>query len=342
MITTQNVKQFINEQCKADVVGIAPANPYSSKDKDRVNATLQILSHANPSMNNPKLFDPSDFLDEPRSVIVFGSNSFFGVDPYSADSSSTEPRGSIGNFYLNQNILNRSLNHATLVSQYLESHGFKADSPFTGFAQKIKALEAGIGFRGKNTLVLNKKFGSWISLLTIITDAPLEPDEPVQGDCGSCTRCIDACPTGALSAPYVYEADKCIIYYLCHLKTDIPENIRGKIGVRTGNCTICSDVCPRNRKLTVNEEDRLPDDVIYPRLIPIMNMTEEEYEEAYGAQMFGFIIGGRNYLRRNIAVALGNAGNKAALPCLEIAAKDEDPLVRSHAEWAIEKVKGEK
>ena len=82
----------------------------------------------------------------------------------------------------------------------------------------------------------------------------------------------------------------------------------------------------------------MPDEVIYPELIPMMNMNEDEYEKNYGSQMFGFIIGGRRYLRRNIAIALGNSGNKKALPCLEIAARDEDPLVHSHAVWAIEKI----
>ena len=83
----------------------------------------------------------------------------------------------------------------------------------------------------------------------------------------------------------------------------------------------------------------MPDEEIYPELIPMMNMCEDEYEKRYGAVMFGFIMGGSRYLRRNVAVALGNSGSKKALPCLEIAARDEDPLVRSHAEWAIEKIK---
>jgi epoxyqueuosine reductase len=151
---------------------------------------------------------------------------------------------------------------------------------------------------------------------------------------------MDACPTGALSTPYNIQVDRCIIYYLCHLKTDIPEDIREKVGVRIGNCTLCSDVCPHNKSLQVNKADRLPDDIIYPELIPMMNIDKDEYEQRYGSQMFGMIIGGRKFLRRNIAVALGNAGNEKALPSLEIAARDEDPLVRSHAEWAIGKIRG--
>ena len=97
--------------------------------------------------------------------------------------------------------------------------------------------------------------------------------------------------------------------------------------------------CPRNGNLPINEADRLPDDVVCPELIPLMNMSEKVFEDRFSSQMFGFIIGGSRYLRRNVAVALGNSGSKKALPCLEIAARDEDPLVRSHAVWAIEKIK---
>jgi epoxyqueuosine reductase len=124
-----------------------------------------------------------------------------------------------------------------------------------------------------------------------------------------------------------------------HLKDEIPPGVRDKLGSKVGTCGICRNVCPHNRHLRINETDKMPDDDAYPELIPLMNISEDEYEERYGAQMFGFIMGGSRYLRRNVAVALGNARNAKALPCLEIAARDEDTLVRSHAEWAIEKIK---
>jgi epoxyqueuosine reductase len=338
MITSKDVKQFLRDKCEAVVAGIAPATPFSDEDKKRITTTLKIISEANPSMSSHDIFNPEDFVDGAKAVIVFGKNNYFGDDPYSGNDRSELPHGAIGNFYLNANILNKSAHTTSLLKEFLESKGFKAESTFAGFPQKIKALEAGIGMRGKNTLVINKGWGSWITLAIMITDAPLEPDEPVKEDCGTCSRCVDACPTGALSTPYNIEVERCIVYYLCHLKSEIPMDVREKLGVRVGNCTVCSDVCPYNKKLKINEEDKLSDDIIYPEIIPMVNMEEEEYQKRYGAQMFEFIMGGRRYVRRNCAVALGNAGSEKALPSLEIAARDEDQLVRSHAEWAIEKI----
>jgi len=340
MITSEQVKAFLRDTCGAQAAGIATASPFSAQVRERYTKVLEILGSANPAVQEPVLFDSEDFLAGAKSVIVFGDNSYFGTNPYSRDIQQGEPRGAIGNFYLNDKILSRSIQNISRLTGFLESKGFKSDTPHVGFSQKVKALEAGIGFQGNNTLVINKTCGSWISLITVVTDAPLEPDQPLKYDCGEeCYRCVKACPTGALSTPTSYQVDKCIIYYLCHLKKEIPVDVRDKIGVKTASCTVCSDVCPRNKNLQINEDDKLPDDMIYPKLIPIMNITEDEYEARYGSQMFGYIMGGSTYLRRNVAVALGNSGSNKAVPCLETAARDKDPLVRSHAEWALNKIK---
>lgn len=338
MLDSQKVKDFLFEECGAEIAGIAPARPFSEDDKKRVLASQAILKSANPSRSDSCIYNPEDFIENAKSVIAFGRNAYFGPEYKNNSSEPDGPRGTIGNFYLNERILNRAIEQASKLQQFLESEGFKGESPFQGFPQKIKGVEAGIGFYGKNTLVVNEQFGTWTSMSTVITDAPLEPDAPMKRDCGNCTKCADACPTGALSNPYDLQIDKCLLYYLCHLKGEIPVEVRGKIGIRIGTCTVCSDVCPYNKKAKLNTRDRLPDDEIYPRLLPLLNISQEEYDEKYGAKMFGLIMGDRRYLRRNIAVALGNANEKSALPLLEIAAKDEDEIVSSHAKWSIEKL----
>jgi epoxyqueuosine reductase len=340
MITSEQVKQFVRKECKVDVVGIAPATPYNEEDKKRARAVYETLRKANPAVDYEEIIDPEIFVPSAKSVIVFAENYYFGQNPYGESIRSEDPHGVIGNFYLNTNILNKLMQQGFSITKFLESNGFKAESAYLGFSQKIKAIEAGIARWGKNTILINDKLGSEFFISTIITDAPLEPDgTPLQEECGKCNLCVEACPTGALSTPYTYQIDKCIIYYLMHLKDEIPLEARDKLGLKVGTCGICRDVCPHNENLKINEEDKMPDEEIYPDLIPMMNMGEDEYEQRYGAVMFGFIMGGSRYLRRNVAVALGNSGSKKALPCLEIAAKDEDQLVRSHAEWAIEKIK---
>ncbi len=339
MITSEQVKQYLRNECNIEVVGIASAAPYSEEEKKNANAEYEFLKNANPSVDYGTLLDARDFIDDAKSVIVYAENFYFGSFPYDAENRVDTPRGDIGNFYLNTNILNKLATQDSKISAFLESNGFKFESTYLGFSQKIKAVESGVGRWGKNTVIINDKLGSGCYLSTIVTDAQLEPDKPSKGDCGNCNICVEACPTGALSKPYSYDLDKCIIYYLMHLKEDIPIDVRDKIGYKIATCGICVDVCPCNKNLKLNEEDKLPADTIYPELIPLMNMSEEEYDQRYGALMFGFIMGGSRYMRRNVAVALGNCGNKKALPCLEIAAKDEDRLVSSHAEWAIDKIK---
>ena len=342
MITKEKVKSFIRENCNPLLIGISEATPFGDDDRERFSKCMKSLKEGNPIHTNDQLFDCMDFVEDAKSVIVIASNSYFGEMPSNDKKGGKVPVGEIGNFYMNEKILNSGMENTGKIANFLKNNGFEAQTPFVGFNQKIKASEAGIGKFGKNTLIFNKNFGSWITLSTIITNAPLEPDSPAKGDCGDCNLCVEACPTGALSKHYNLDVSKCITFFLCHLKKEIPREYRDVIGVRVGNCTICSDVCPYNKGLKVNEKDKMPDDVIYPELIPLLNISEEEYEKKYGAKFFDFIMGGRRYLRRNVAIALGNSGSEEALPELFKALEDEDNLVRSHAAWALGKIGGEK
>lgn len=343
MLTKEQVKTFIQENCNPSLTGISSASSFSNADRERFRNSMRALKEGNPIHSNEELFNCTDFIEDAKAVIVVATNSYFGKMAPRVNEKKN-PVGEIGDFYLNDNIINSGMEKTGKIVNFLKSNGYEAEVPFVGFSQKAKAAEAGIGKIGKNTLVINEKYGSWLTLSTIITNAPLEPDTPAKDDCGECNICVQACPTGALSKPYNLNVSKCITYFLCHLKREIPKEYRETIGVRIGNCTICSDVCPHNKggNLKVNEKDKMPDEVIYPELIPSLNISEEEYQQKYGIKFFDFIMGGRRYFRRNVAVALGNSKCEEAIPELLKALENEDELVRSHTAWALGKISGEK
>jgi epoxyqueuosine reductase len=198
------------------------------------------------------------------------------------------------------------------------------------------AQRAGLGWYGKNTNILSRSHGSWILLGELMLDFDLPPDEPVRTTCGACTRCMPACPTGALVEPGVLHNDKCISYLTIEHRGQIPREMRPLIGTWVFGCDICQEVCPVNRKaIAGNHEPLRPARGIgsSPDLIELLEMTEEEFRNRFRrspvkrAKWSG--------LRRNAAVALGNAGDPTAVPALVLALGCETPLVRGHAAWAL-------
>ena len=205
--------------------------------------------------------------------------------------------------------------------------------------ERDHAQRAGLGWIGKNTLLINPELGSYFFLGEILTDAELRPDPPFTADrCGTCRRCIDACPTGAIKGPRELDARLCISYLTIELRGPIPRELRPLIGNRIFGCDICQEVCPWNRHIPETVEDRFRprDDVVGPELIDLMRLTEEEFRDRYAdtplarARRRGFL--------RNVAIALGNWGSERAVPALLTALSDAEPLVRGHAAWALGRV----
>jgi epoxyqueuosine reductase len=198
------------------------------------------------------------------------------------------------------------------------------------------AQRAGIGWIGKNTCLIHPKRGSYFLLSEILLDLELEPDPPFVTDhCGTCTRCIDACPTDCILPDRTIDATRCISYLTIELKEDIPGDLRDKTGSWVFGCDICQMVCPWNR---FSEEG----DPAFGHNSPAHSLAEEL---SISVQEFNQRFKGtpvkrakRRGYRRNVAVALGNAGDMHALPVLQNALHDEDSLVQEHAQWAIEKI----
>ncbi|HET9315837.1 MAG TPA: tRNA epoxyqueuosine(34) reductase QueG [Vicinamibacteria bacterium] len=201
--------------------------------------------------------------------------------------------------------------------------------------ERVYAAAAGLGAWGKNTCLLHPDHGSWFFLGEAVTDLPLVPDTPRPDMCGTCTACLDACPTGALPAPYELDATRCISYLTIEVKGAIPEDRREGLGRHVFGCDICQDVCPWNRKRRhrggVSFEAR--EGLVAPDLARLAGLSDEAFRETFRHSPVKRAK--RRGLLRNVAVALGNSGDPARRPILDRLAADEDPLVREHARWAL-------
>jgi epoxyqueuosine reductase len=206
--------------------------------------------------------------------------------------------------------------------------------------ERVYAKYAGAGWIGKNTCILNQQVGSWLFLGVIITSLGLTPDSPAPDRCGTCTRCIDACPTDALIAPYQLDSNRCISYLTIEKRGAIPEEMREGMGRHVFGCDICQDVCPWNRKApaTLAEEFQPREGLVNPALDWLAQMTAEEFRETFRGSPIRRTK--RTGLRRNAVIAMGNSGNRRFVPAVEKLAGDDDPVVAEHARWAARKLAG--
>ncbi|MEA2008774.1 MAG: tRNA epoxyqueuosine(34) reductase QueG, partial [Chloroflexota bacterium] len=206
------------------------------------------------------------------------------------------------------------------------------------------ASRAGLGWIGKNTCLINPEKGSYFFLAEILLGIELAPDPPFPtSQCGSCTRCIDACPTGSLKEPYTLDANRCISYLTIELKEAIPRDLRPLLGDWIFGCDICQQVCPWNGRSApgaeIPAEFAFRAEVAVPVLGTELALSPQEFNSKFRRSPVKRTKR-RGYLR-NVAVALGNAGEEQAVPALATALGDEEPLVRGHAAWALGQIGGE-
>jgi epoxyqueuosine reductase len=205
--------------------------------------------------------------------------------------------------------------------------------------ERDAAARAGLGFVGRNTMLIHPGWGSWLFLGVLLTDLDLEPDPPGEGTCGRCTRCLEACPTDAFPRPHVLDARRCISYLTIELKGPIPRHLRSALGNRIFGCDICNEVCPYNRRLARSGPD--------PALVPRVEWVAPRLLDLVGLDEAGFRgrFRGSPVLRpkrrgflRNVCVALGNWGAPEAVDALGAAADDAEALIRGHAVWALGRI----
>ena len=224
---------------------------------------------------------------------------------------------------------------ATSLSEPVQTRCYVDTGPVL---ERVYAKYAGVGWIGKNTCVIDQKLGSWLFLGVILTSLGLEPDLPAADRCGSCTRCLDACPTNAFLGPHELDAARCISYLTIEKRGDIPEDLRAAMGRHVFGCDICQEVCPWNRKapVTALAEFQPHPELVNPALQWLAGLSEEGFRQRFRGSPIQRTK--RAGLRRNAVVAMGNSGDAGFLPLLRELAAGTDPNLSSHAQWALRRL----
>ena len=201
------------------------------------------------------------------------------------------------------------------------------------------AQRAGLGFAGKHTNLISRRLGNWFFLAEIITTIELEPDVPEKNRCGSCARCLTACPTEAITAPFQLDARRCISYLTIELKGSIPVELRPAIGNRIYGCDDCLAACPWNKFAAEGRlmRDHTRADATQPDLLELLALDDAGFKRRFAGTPI--LRTKRRGLLRNVCVALGNVGGANALPALERATADPEPLIAEHARWAVDRIR---
>lgn len=274
-----------------------------------------------------------------QSVVVCGLN--YDTDhPYSTTQTDTT-RGWVARYAWGQDYHAVLLDKLAQVQRIITELAPTAQIASTYYVdtgpvvERVYAKYAGLGWFGKNTCLIHPRLGSWIFLGEILLTIPLDYDRPTPDHCGTCTRCLEACPTQALPQPYVLDARRCISYLTIELKGTIPEELRAPMGNNIFGCDICQDVCPWNRKRQITSEPGLQPRPaqVQPALAELATMTRTEFTQRFKGTALER--SKRRGLLRNVCVAMGNSGNTAFIPLLQSLLDDEEPLIREHAAWAL-------
>lgn len=204
------------------------------------------------------------------------------------------------------------------------------------------ARRAGLGWFGKNTMLLDKRLGSWFVLGALLVDVPFTPSAPFTArHCGTCTRCLDACPTGAFVAPYVLDARRCISYWTIELKRPLDDESRTHLDHWLLGCDICQEVCPWNRRTPLAKVLTPRPDLEQIDAVELLGLDADAFKTRFSGTAF-YPRPGRPVLLRNAALLLGNTGDRAVLPALRKAMQDLEPMIADAAAWAIRRLERDK
>jgi epoxyqueuosine reductase len=299
--------------------------------------------------NSERRCDPRQILPDAKTVIVLALNYFqgkesaaTGMSPAKGATGTATTTGRIARYAWGDDYHGLIEKKLAVIDQFLRECGGRQKCYVdTGpMLERDHAASAGIGWHGKSTMLLNREFGTWFFLAEILTTLEFAPDSAQKNYCGRCTRCIDACPTGAITAPHQVDARRCISYLTIELKGSIPSELRPLIGDRIYGCDDCLDACPWNRFAKVSRETAfaMQPEVAAMKLRDYLSLDDDKFRRLFRNSPVKRTK--RHGLLRNVCVALGNVGTADDLPALEKATADSEPLIAEHAQWAIEQIRG--
>ncbi len=288
--------------------------------------------------NAAKRVEPQQVLPEARSVIVLGASYSGDAKTWSKCSEATA--GEIARYARHDDYHNVMAEPLKRLTQFVDELGGAGTRSLwyvdTGpILERDLAQRAGLGFIGKHTNLIGRTLGNWFFIAEILTTLELEPDAPEKNRCGTCTRCITACPTEAITAPFQLDARRCISYLTIELKGSIPVELRPAIGNRIYGCDDCLAACPWNKFAIEGRlmKQHARPDLAAPDLRQLLSLDDAGFKQRFAGTPMSRTK--RWGILRNVCVALGNVGDANDLPALEKAGGDPEPLIAEHARWAI-------
>ena len=326
-----------------DLVGISSADSFEADKRVTLERLRDGLMDGLPWFNEARVergTDPQRLLPGARSVISVALSYYLPSESTTRKLEGRVARYAWGDDY--HKVMKKRLKLyvrglSERLGREIKARWYVDDGPML---DRAAARRGGVGWFGKNTNILTSTHGSWVFLGQVVTDLALEPDSPLKKNCGSCTLCLQACPSGALPAPYVLDNERCISHQTIENRGDIPIEIRPFMSDWVFGCDICQDVCPVNVKAIYTREQAFKKKRFTTlQLLEMLEMTDEEFRRRFSGSPLkrAKLVG----LKRNACVALGNASDAAAVPALTQALNYSEPLVRRHAAWALGQLGGD-
>ena len=318
----------VAEELELDVVGAAPASAYASTERHIEERKARgLFADMRFTMAQPEVSCHPETLLPGARTVVSAAHCYYAPEP------PLEPgEGRLARYTWHDGY--------AVLRERLDELGRRLGGEYrvlvdaNQHVDREAAARSGVGFYGKNTMLITRRHGSWIVLGTLVTTADVEATAPLELDCGSCTLCIEACPTGALDEPGVVDATKCLSYWT-QAPAPIPEEYRAELGAQVYGCDICQDVCPWNRGVEKRRADRPPVEGAEPH-IRLADWLRDEADAV--TERYDRLYVPRNdarYLRRNALVALGNVGSADDVQLAQPFADGEDPMLQEQARWTI-------